>query len=200
MAGLILWNAALVVRFFGWRVLYGSGFENGLIFGMGAMLLCVAAIVIVLSSKVFSRTTQMHRSQKFVRGSLAWFLIGGLMQVGMPLHLSLAGLAFSHAYVGAMAHVITVGFISQMIIAFSLHVTARMNDVDDSNLSPLWSVFWLLNIGNAARVGFEVATDYSPGAFLPMGVTGFIELCALAIWAGAIVSMMRYGRRLQLAA
>jgi hypothetical protein len=117
------------------------------------------------------------------------------MLMTMPLHLSLAGVQFSHAYVGALAHVITVGFISQMIIGFSLHVAARMNDVDDASLPKLWSVFWLLNVGNAARVAFEIGTDYTSGAFLPMGATGFVELCALAIWAWNVVALMRPSRR-----
>jgi hypothetical protein len=195
LIGFALWNVGLIVRFAGWRVLFESGFQNGAVYGLGALMLSTAAAAIVLSSNIFSAAREPHRSQRFVRASFAWLLVGGLMQVAMPLHLSLAGVAFSHAYVGALAHVVTVGFISQMIIGFSLHVTARMNDIDDAKLSPLWSVFWLLNVGNAARVGFEIATDYSSAAFLPMGVTGFIELCALGIWAYSIVSMMKSRQR-----
>jgi hypothetical protein len=40
-----------------------------------------------------------------------------------------------------------------------------------------------LNFGNALRVLLGVVTDYTPSAFLPMGMTGFIELTALVIWA-----------------
>jgi hypothetical protein len=191
LAGLALWNAALIVRFFGWGTLYESGFTSPELFGIGAIALALGASLIIYAARVFEPLSDTHRSQKFVRASFSWIAVGSLMLVAMPLHLSASGLQFSHAYVGALAHVITVGFISQMIIGFSLHVAARMNDVDDSVLSPLWSVFWLLNIGNAARVGLEIATDYTPMAFVPMGATGFIELVALAIWALNILRLVR---------
>lgn len=190
----IIWNLALVIRFFGWGTLHSSGFQSGAVYGVGAMLLATAALMVVISSRVFSGLSQSHRSQKFVRGSFAWLLVGGVMLVAMPIHFALAGVPFSHAYNGALAHVITVGFISQMIIGFSLHVAARMNDIDDSSLPTLWSVFWLLNFGNVARVGLELATDFTPLAFIPMGATGFIELIALGIWAWNIRALISSGK------
>jgi len=63
-----------------------------------------------------------------------------------------------------------------------MHVVARLNGLAEERLPALWSVFWLLNLGNTGRVVLEVATDYSPAAFAPMGMTGFIELVGLAIW------------------
>ena len=111
-----------------------------------------------------------------------------------PAHLAATSRPFSHAYIGAIRHAATVGFISQMIIGVSLRVVSRMKDIPDEMVKPLWWPFWLLNLGNAARVGFEIATDYAPGAFFPMGFTGFVELVGLILW-GAYMAQMMLRRR-----
>lgn len=54
------------------------------------------------------------------------------------------------------------------------------NSLDESQLPQLWPVWILLNAWNALRVAFEVVTDYTPSAFLPMGLP---ESAALVIWA-----------------
>ena len=111
-----------------------------------------------------------------------------------PVHLSATGRPFSHAYIGAIRHAATVGFISQMIIGVALRVVSRMNDIPNEFVKPLSTTFWLLNLGNAARVGFEIATDYTNGAFFPMGFTGFVELIGLIVW-GAYMGQLMLKRR-----
>jgi hypothetical protein len=74
-----------------------------------------------------------------------------------------------------------------------------MNDIEEAVQPALWATFVLVNLGNAGRVGLEIATDYTPRAFGPMAPTGFIELTGLAIWAysiGAILLRQRLSRRL----
>jgi hypothetical protein len=46
----------------------------------------------------------------------------------------------------------------------------------------------------------EVATDYTGKAFMPMGVTGFVELTGLVIWAWYVARPMLISRRLAHAA
>ncbi|MER3462692.1 MAG: hypothetical protein C4342_06845, partial [Armatimonadota bacterium] len=135
-------------------------------------------------------------SQKFIRAAFGWLVIGAVLAALEPAHIALIGEPFSHAYSGAIRHAITVGFISQMIVGVGMHVVARMNDVPPSLERPLWATFWLLNVGNAARVGLEIATDFAETAFLPMGVTGFVELLGLLLWATYIVRIMLRGPQL----
>jgi hypothetical protein len=113
-------------------------------------------------------------------------MVAGILVALEPLHLALIGQPFSHAYTGGIRHAVTVGFISQMIVGVGLHVAHRQASIPDRAQPALWSTFILLNLGNFWRVAFEVATDYTPGAFLPMGFTGFVELTGLAIWAWAM--------------
>lgn len=115
------------------------------------------------------------------------------------LHLRSIGTPFSHAYTGAIRHAVTVGFISQMILGFGSHVVARMNDLDERRLPSLWSVFILLNVGNTARVTLEIATDFTLAAYAPMGITGFVELLGLAIWAFHVARPLLISRLLKAA-
>jgi hypothetical protein len=69
-----------------------------------------------------------------------------------------------------------------MIVGVGAHVVYKMGAVPASRQSWLVPTFVLLNLGNAARVALEIATDYTPSAFLPMGFTGFVELVGIGIW------------------
>ena len=107
-----------------------------------------------------------------------------------PLYLKVLGQPFSHAYTGAVRHAVTVGFLSQTIIAFSSTMVPNMAGLDQRKLSPLWPTFVLLNVGNAARVFLEVGTDFGHWAFRPMGWTGFVELTGLVLWAVPMLSLL----------
>jgi hypothetical protein len=144
---------------------------------------------------MFSNLRIALPSHKFVRAAFGWLAVAGVRVVLEPLHLALIGQPFSHAFTGAIRHALTVGFISQMIIGVGMHVIARMNDLPEEKQRALWTTFLLLNVGNAARVGLEVATDYTPAAFKPMGLTGFVELIGIAIWGILMVSIMLRHRR-----
>lgn len=192
------WNAALLLRLVGWNAFFLAGLEPGLdrTYRLGGILLAMGAILAVLANGVFDHVVAPGRSQKFIRAAYAWLLVAGLMVLAEPFYLSALALPFSHAYTGAIRHALTVGFISQMIVGFSLHVSARMNDLPEQGLRRLWLVFALLNFGNLARVALEVASDSRPGAFILMAPTGFIELTALAIWAVEVLRTLFPRRRL----
>jgi hypothetical protein len=55
--------------------------------------------------------------------------------------------------------------------------------LDPRQIRPLRLVFWLLNVGNAMRVLFQILTDTRPWAFPVMAVSAWIEVTGLAIWA-----------------
>lgn len=191
-AAFFLWNLGVIVRIVGWIQFFDAGLAPGagaLYYASGPLLLFGATAAIV-AARIFEPADRYLRSHKFQRASLAWLFIAGVLLVWEPVHLSLLGVPFSHAYTGAIRHAVTVGFISQMIIGFSLHVAASMTDRDPTSLPRLWSVFWLINIGNMARVACEVATDFSPIAFAPMGFTGFVELVGLGIWAASVLGLI----------
>ncbi len=196
--GFILWTLGLLMRTVGWISAYDQGFAPGsqIIYFSGGVLLAIAAVLLVSSTRIFEPLSEQFRSHKFIRGAFAWLLVSGLLLILEPLHVRITGAPFSHAYTGAIRHAVTVGFISQMILGFGAHVVARMNDLNERVLPCLWSVFFLVNVGNICRVVLEIATDYSPSAFAPMGVTGFVELVGLGIWGVHLTRLMLARRQL----
>jgi hypothetical protein len=133
-----------------------------------------------------------------------WFIIATAMLVFVPIYnfgiyMPITGsqVPFSHAFFGAYRHSITVGFIMMMIVGVSSKVVPTLSGVDVRRAASLWPTFILLNIGNAMRVSFQIATDFTPGAYPIMGVSGFIEVVGLTLWAYELMSNMRVGRKLE---
>lgn len=189
-AGFLLWTGGLASRMIGWILYFRSGMENGSLYFLGGILLAAGAVCLVISSRMFRRLEFALPSHKFIRSAYVWLLVSGLLLILEPVHLNLTGQPFSHAYIGAIRHAATVGFISQMILGVGLHVVHMMNDIPVERIPRLWTAFVLVNLGNAMRVGFQIATDYTPRAFALMGPSGFVELIGLSIWAVAVVRPM----------
>lgn len=187
-----IWNLGLVARGAGWVLYKESQFDTavGVPYLAGATLLGMGAVTVVCSLGVFEAPSEPMRSHRFLHAAFGWLLVSAVMMALEPLHLNLAGVPFSHAYTGAVRHALTVGFLSQTVLGVSMHVAARMRGIDTPRLPRLSAVFWLLNIGNGCRVVLEVATEYTPRAFAPMGLTGFVELTALLIWGVHMLRVM----------
>jgi len=67
-------------------------------------------------------------------------------------------------------------------------------------LSALWGPFILLNVGNASRVTLQILTDFIPRvAYLLVGITGFLELAALAWWGVGLWRVMNTSHTRQVA-
>lgn len=192
--GFVLWNVGLIARILGWVSSFDAGMVPGSqrLYFLGGLSIAAGAVALVSASRLFEPAAEPARSHKFLRAAFGWLLITGLMMTMEPVHLAAIGAPFSHAYTGALRHALTVGFISQMIIGVSMHVVPRLSGAGERGQATLWSVFWLLNLGNTCRVACQVLTDYTPQAFGPMGVTGVIELLALVVWAANVaVPMIR---------
>jgi hypothetical protein len=114
-------------------------------------------------------------------------------------YLPLTGshIPFSHAFFGAYRHALTVGFIMMMIVGVSSKIVPTLSGIDVKRTNSLWPTFVLLNAGNLTRVTFQIATDFSTAAYPVMGISGFIEVVALALWGYELFSNMRAGKKLE---
>ncbi len=197
ITSLVVWNLGLIGRMIGWV----SYFQNGMIadadrlYRTGGMLLAAAGLLFVLALRIFEPVTEVQASTKFVRAAFAWLLAVGALLILEPLHLRLTGQPFSHPYTGGIRHALTVGFISQMILGVGMRFVHRFHGLPEKAHGLVWAAFLLVNLGNAVRVALEIATDYSSAAFLPMGVTGFIELTGLGLWAWVVAKPLLSRRR-----
>jgi hypothetical protein len=171
-----------------------------------AVALLAVSIGTVIQYRLFRAVPESERDRglKFIRAAHVWFTVAMMMLVCTPLYnfaiyMPLTGshVPFSHAFFGGYRHALTVGFIMMMIVGVSSKVVPTLSGVDVRRASSLWVVFLLLNLGNALRVSTEIATDFVPAAFRIMGVSGFIEVFALALWSYELLRNMRFGRQLE---
>lgn len=147
------------------------------------ILMAVWAVLLVKQLRVFSRTTETDRSLKFIRAAYAWLLVAMGMMPFFIVYGFLTHQYFAHSYMGAHRHAFTVGFISMMILGVSSRVVPILAGVDANRVSSLWGPFILFNAGNAGRVILQILTDFIPNVAYPLvGLTGFVEVTALAWW------------------
>lgn len=160
---------------------------------LSVILLSISVFLLVKDWRIFSRATDIDRSLKFLRTAYGWLFLSLGMLVLLPVYQlvllrafapdsAAAQLGFSHAYYGAIRHAITVGFVSMMIVGVAAKVTPTLKGVDVHSLSGLWLPYVLLNAGCAMRVGFQTLTDFTEQAFYLAGLSGMLEVSALAIW------------------
>jgi hypothetical protein len=58
-----------------------------------------------------------------------------------------------------------------------------LGGLDPRRLSTLRATFWLVNIGNAMRVTFQILTDSQKWAYPLMAVSAWVEVTGLILWA-----------------
>ncbi len=160
---------------------------RNLIFAVGLeasfVMMLVWAVLLVRLLGIFARPGERDRSWKFVRASYVWLLIAMVMLPLFPVYGLLTHQAFAHAYLGAYRHAFTVGFVTLMIMGVAARIVPILAGENSGSLDALWGPFLLLNIGNAGRVSLQILSDFRPGfAYSLVGVTGFLEVAALAWW------------------
>src|SRR5512135_763623 len=97
------------------------------------------------------------------------------------------GVPSSHAYHGAIRHAITVGFVSLMIMGFAAKVVPTLNGLDARKLTALWGPFILVNMGCLLRVSLQTLTDWDARIYPFLGISGMLEVAALAWWGGHLI-------------
>ena len=141
------------------------------------------AVLLAIQLGVFSKPSQPDRTFKFIRAAYVWLIIANAMMPFFLVYGILTRQGFAHAYMGAHRHAFTVGFISMMIMGVSARVVPILAGVDTRKLSNLWGPFVLITMGDSGRVLLQIATDFYPNVAYPLvGLTGFIEVTALAWW------------------
>jgi NnrS protein len=155
----------------------------------------VWAVLLARQLGVFGPPGNPDRSFKFIRAAYAWLLVASFMMPLFPLYGMITHQVFAHSYMGAQRHAITVGFISLMIVGVSSRIVPILAGVDAKKLSSLWGPFVLLNAGCAGRVVLQILTDFRPAISYPLlGVTGFVEVVALAWWSVGLWRVMNMAR------
>jgi hypothetical protein len=193
MVTLVGLNLAVIGESSGLVLMHYAGHAWAALWYASVLLLAATVVTLVRGWHIFAPPEESDRSLKFLRAAYVWLFVSLGMLVLLPAYqYSLlswlapesgsARLGFSHAYYGAIRHAITVGFISLMIVGVAAKVVPTLNGVDVRALSGLWAPFVLLNAGCALRVVSQTATDFTARAFPVAGVSGVLEVAALALW------------------
>ena len=194
----IFWliNGSLLLDIASYVLLFSTG---NLYFAIGLelafILMVLWAVFLVIQIRVFARASETDRSLKFIRAAYAWLLVSMAMLPFFVVYCGLTHQRFSHAFMGSYRHAYTVGFVSMMILGVASRVAPILAGVDAKGISPLWGPFILLNAGCSGRVVLQILTDFVPRAAYPLlGVTGFIEVAALAWWGVELWRTMNLAR------
>ncbi|OFX13231.1 MAG: hypothetical protein A2Z18_08265 [Armatimonadetes bacterium RBG_16_58_9] len=181
-----LYNTGVVLRVLGQPPVVSAVLE------LGGAALCVHAL------GVFSRPVESveiagvdNSYTRFVRLGYVWFLATGAMVVGGDIYQLLTGSLPPPAYVGAYRHAITVGFISTLMMGVAYRVLPIFNGTELYSAKAMRVSFWLLAIGNIFRVGWQLGTlSGSAIAFAGAGLSGYLELAAMAVFSWNIIKTL----------
>jgi uncharacterized protein involved in response to NO len=151
------------------------------------LLIAHSTWVFIFSLRVFEKKVgelddiRMDRGhERFIRVGYGWLAIS----LGIALFQIVSKDPYTiHMLRGAANHGYTVGFVSMLMIGYSM----KMIPVFTGNR--IWSghltkwTFWLLNIGNSSRIGFEIlSATKNPILHRILGFTGFLEVLALLLF------------------
>lgn len=185
---LVLHNLGLVLLILPWRA--------GKIAGAGLML-AGSAVYIAGLDRLRSKPSRPifgidPRGHVLIRVAFFWLVAGLAMILAQQIWPALP-----HAFSGAWRHALTVGFITTMILGVSQRMLpVFIKQPLASNRIMLVSA-GLIIVGNAGRVSLELATiGRWTWAFRLMGLTGLLELSALALFAINLVRTVRNRRHL----
>ena len=160
--------------------------------------LLASVAILARAFGIFTAKVERDRSLRFLQAAWAWGIAAFVLFALMPAYTAWKGMVFSHAWFGGYRHAFTVGFISLMILGVSSKIVPVLGGLSPSQVGTLRATFWLVNIGNAMRVVFQILTDSYSWAYPAMGVSAWVEVTGLAIWAIDLWRAM--GRRPWLAA
>ncbi len=201
LIALPLLNGAVIGECVGFILMRTSGHIWTALWYGSVITLTATLAVLVSGWHIYRPTAEADRSLKFLRTAYLWLFVSLTMLIALPLYQfgllralapdsEAARIGFSHAYYGAGRHAITVGFISLMIVGVAAKVVPTLKGIDVRSLNGLWVPFILLNAGCAMRVGFQILTDFTDVAFPIAGVSGILEVSALAVWGIHLWSLM----------
>lgn len=175
--------------------------------GLAGGALEVAALVSFIGLlrlyKLESIFAHRHRKnawpERFVRTAYFWLVFASVLNFAYSLSSFMSGGTVPHAFVASYHHALTVGFFSLMIVGMSMKLVPAFIGVMNKQPRIAGVLFVLLLTGNTLRVVCESMAQVYGGAFyVVMGLSGFIEVCALVLYGVTLwraMGLPSYGDR-----
>ncbi|MBI5369463.1 MAG: hypothetical protein HZA54_20690 [Planctomycetes bacterium] len=150
-------------------------------------LFYLAVVLVVGPWNIFRSLEREDETTRFHRAAVLWLHVGLLMYLFEPL----LGLSpdFRRVYYAAATHALGLGFVGQSLLAYTFRTVPLVSGISLSQLARAETCFYLLNLGCAIRVVFQVlSTDYDCAsfAFEPLLLSALLELTAVGMWGGLL--------------
>jgi hypothetical protein len=166
----------------------------------GSALIAAGALTYACGQKAFlGRARQSDRAEQgqplldiYVPLAFFWLIVSLLMLTAGHAQQASSGVVMTHAYVGALRHALTVGFMTTLILG----VGQRMLPVLEHKVLALpglvLPILVLIGIGNLIRVSSELGAMAWPTAHRVMPVSALVEWMALALFTVNTVATIRF--------
>lgn len=165
---------------------------------IGSVLLMGGAIMFAVGHRGF--VGRRRTSQSDAKGhtpldyypplAFFWLLASLAMMAGGVIYADTTKAPLPHAYMGAVRHALTVGFMTTLILG----VGQRMLPVLDRTVLAIprltVPILVLIGVGNLFRVGSELAILVTPLAYRVMPFSALLEWSALLLFAVNIIATM----------
>ncbi|MCF6228498.1 MAG: DUF542 domain-containing protein [Planctomycetes bacterium] len=161
------------------------------VFSVGALMLAGGLFTMMIGFRPWRKVSVDERSVKFFKAAFFWMSITLIMLLMLPVYFAVVDRGFLHGYLWGMRHAMTLGFIVMSIVAVSIKIVPTLNGIDTGKLSKLTGIFVALNVATFARLGVELATDFSPAATTLMAPVGAMVFVVLVAWALHLFQNMR---------
>jgi hypothetical protein len=164
----------------------------------GSVLLVVGAAMFAVGHRGFvGRRRTSHGEEKghvvldfYPPLAFFWLLAGLALMAGGVAYESAKGAPLPHAYMGAVRHALTVGFMTTLILG----VGQRLLPVLDRTVLAMprlaVAIFVLIGAGNLIRVVTELATLVTPVADPVMPISAVLEWTALLLFTVNVAGTM----------
>ncbi len=120
--------------------------------------------------------------RRYVQLAFFWLLAGMGLLLAAGLGWYARGLAPPHAYLGAVRHALTVGFMTTLILGVGQRLLPSLGHTLLPWPRLVLPTFMLIATGNLVRVTTELAASWSPAAFALMPLSALLEMSALVLF------------------
>lgn len=131
---------------------------------------------------------------RYVQLAFFWLLAGTALLAGGRIAAAAGGFELPPAYLGATRHALTVGFLTTLILGVGQRLVPILGHDLLAWPGLVVPIFACIGVGNALRVGAELATLAWPAAFRVMPISAAFEITALGLFAANIARTLWPGR------
>lgn len=173
--------------------------------GIASRILSVAGITAIAAGTIFyaigqhvfigkprasRRPEQGHRLLDwYIPLAFFWLILSMLLLVGAHIYEGVAQISPPHAFIGAVRHGLTVGFMTTLILG----VGQRLLPVLEHSILRLPGfiapILILIAAGNLLRVTSELATIWASPAYAWMPISAVLEWMALVLFSVSVCSL-----------